>query len=252
MADAATRHNVLHIPDIDRTDLGTPLISDAFKKAEGLALAPMLCYANCDIVFFSDVVEALRLITFDRFLLVGRRRDTDVGERLDLEEPSVRRDFRHVVERDATLGTKWQMDYFIFPAGIQWDFPPFAVGRAGWDGWFIRRARKLRVPVVDLSSVVLAVHQNHDYEHVPRRIGSFWHGPETDRNLELAGPMGGGTIIDATHRLEGYELKRTPGGARLRAGVLRIAEGNRYLRPPVTGARALHRLWKRFFGTGPV
>ena len=51
----------------------------------------------------------------------------------------------------------------------------------------IGRALDLHLPLIDMTPSVTAVHQNHDYRHVPgARAGSAWEGPEADRNRSLA------------------------------------------------------------------
>jgi hypothetical protein len=79
--------------------------------------------------------------------------------------------------------------------------PPFAIGRAVWDNWMIYHMRQRGVPIVDGTTAITAIHQDHGYRHVPQSKGG-WAGPESERNLQLAG---GRTraycLADATHRL---------------------------------------------------
>ena len=37
------------------------------------------------------------------------------------------------------------------------------IGRPGYDNWLIWRARRSRIPVIDATKELTAVHQNHDY-----------------------------------------------------------------------------------------
>jgi hypothetical protein len=41
--------------------------------------------------------------------------------------------------------------------------------------------------VVDATRAVMAIHQNHDYAHIPDGVEGAWKGPEAQRNLALAG-----------------------------------------------------------------
>jgi hypothetical protein len=243
VAEAASRHSLRHVPDIEKSELGTPLISAAFEKVETIAEGSILCYVNGDIVFFDDLLRSLSSITFDRYMLVGRRSDMDVSDVLDLHDASVRERLRLETAQHAELRSAWNMDYFIYPRGIDWRFPPFVVGRAGWDGWLIRRARELRLPVVDLTADVLVLHQNHDYEHVPQRTGYMWNGPENDRNMEMIGGLGGaGTIFEATHELKDGRIKRVFSHEHLRARILRAEHNHPSMRLPLRmGRNIVHR-----------
>ena len=53
-------------------------------------------------------------------------------------------------------------DYFAYPRDVDWQMPPFAVGRIVWDNWTLRRARQLSLQVIDATRVVPAIHQNHE------------------------------------------------------------------------------------------
>jgi hypothetical protein len=77
-----------------------------------------------------------------------------------------------------------------------------------WDQWLVWKARACGQPVVDVSPVVIAVHQNHDYGYHPQGRQRVWHGLEAGQNHQLAG---GGrhlrTIADATEVLHADGLK---------------------------------------------
>ncbi len=98
-------------------------------------------------------------------------------------------------------GDEW-IDYFVFRRGQLGPLPPFAVGRPGWDNWMIWRARKLRLPLVDMSHSVVVAHQDHGYAHVRGCQGTEWDGPEGDANRGLTRVGQALTLECATHRLE--------------------------------------------------
>src|SRR5207302_1675884 len=80
--------------------------------------------------------------------------------------------------------------------------PPFAIGRTLWDNWLIFHARAQGVRVIDSTSAVMAVHQNHGYGHISGGIEAAWAGPEALRNRALANDMlYPFTIEDATWQL---------------------------------------------------
>ena len=58
-------------------------------------------------------------------------------------------------------------------------------GRPGWDNWLLWFARSSGAAVVDASSVVCAVHQNHDYGYHPDGEKGVWEGEEAQQNYQL-------------------------------------------------------------------
>lgn len=203
----ASEFGVEHVSDVGRSEQGTPLISSLFEGAEARS-GPVLAYVNCDIVLLDDFVPSIERIGFRRFLAVGRRWDVDVAEQIDFENGGWRQQLRAQARSEGRLHEATGIDYFVFSRGLLTPLPPFVVGRAGWDNAMILAARQRRIPVVDLTARVTAVHQNHDYAHVEGGMDGAFAGPEARLNLELmGGPEKVMTIEDATWVL-------TPGGIR--------------------------------------
>jgi hypothetical protein len=197
----AHKFNALHIPDIRKNEFGTPLLDDVFLKAKNLTRHRLLCYANADIILFKDFVQVVNRVHFKNFLMTGRRWNLGIKERLDFAFDDWQQRLVRRVNEYGTLDSVWAMDYFVFPNNSELTtIPPFAVGRPGWDNWFVFRARELRVPVIDATKAILILHQSHDYNHVPFRIGDTWEGPEADRNWKLVGDFNKDfNLMDATH-----------------------------------------------------
>ncbi len=116
------------------------------------------------------------------------------------------------------------MDWFVFPAGLFGEVPPFAIGRAGFDNWLVWKARQVGV-VVDATHDVRAVHQPHGYEHVEGGMDEAYYGEEAARNLELAGGKEHVyTLHDASHVLRDGKLQRNLGAPlRWRENVRKLA-----------------------------
>ena len=211
VGEAAEEVAARHVPEIGRNEWHTPLVSDAFAAASRLASSAQLCYTNADLILFSDLVTAVRRVTRPA-LVVGRRINLAVDGELTFESEWEERIRRTAAERGGP-GTEREIDYMAFPREVPWEMPPLAVGRPGWDNWVLYRARSLGLAVVDASSVVLAVHQRHGYDHVRGRIGPRWQGPEADRNWAMIADMGTAYgILDASHVL-------TPRGLRPAIGL---------------------------------
>ena len=65
----------------------------------------------------------------------------------------------------------------------------------------IYRARSLGIPVIDATRAVTAVHQDHDYSHVPEGRGDrlAWLGPEAEINKSMVPPEHMFQTRHATH-----------------------------------------------------
>ncbi|MCB9139509.1 MAG: hypothetical protein H6642_14300 [Caldilineaceae bacterium] len=174
-----------HIGCVERNAYGTPLLNSVFSKVQMIANNPLLCYVNADIVLLPDFIEQINAIRHRRFMMTGRRMDCDLKDELNFEDPAWARNLAHLVDQKGKLSQSTAMDYFVFPRDLVKDMPPFAVGRPGWDNWFVYYVRSRRIPVIDATPSVMAVHQNHGYLHVKQRTGEKWEGPEAEENRQL-------------------------------------------------------------------
>jgi len=217
-AEVAAELGVRHVPELTCSPSGAPMLDGLFTQAERLAANPILCYVNADIILMGDFTRAVRRVSQlkGRFLLVGRRWDLDVLEELAFNDRWENR----LLEQVASGGRRQirdAIDYFVFSRGLWGDMPPFALGRGAWDDWLAYRARARRAMVIDATPSVKAVHQNHDYSHLPGNADEAFRGAETRRNLELAGgPDHLFSLDDATHILDSGRLHRALGRAHLR------------------------------------
>lgn len=215
--DAAREHSLTHLPGIQRNAYGTPLLNSAFDLVQQTARHRYVCYINTDIILTTDLASTLAMIPFERFLMVGQRWDMDVRASIDFGVHDWMRRLQEDARSHGSLHPPTGSDYFAFPRGTIGDLPAFAVGRPGWDNWFIYHARALGLPVIDATGAVTIIHQNHGYTHVPGKRENAWEGPEGDLNREL---MGGRetvfTIHDATWLLGGRGLKRALSSAHLK------------------------------------
>lgn len=245
--EAAAELGVGRIAGVARSDLGTPLLDGIFASVEQAAVHGLVCYTNADILLSQDLVDAAAGVAarWPRFLVVGRVWDADVRDELDLPTAAWRGELRRRIESGGAAREDWALDYFLFPKGALGALPPFAVGRPAWDNWMIYRARSLRLPVVDASEVVAAVHQLHDYGHVPQATGSKWQGPEAERNRDLLGAREreSFSLRDATHRLVPGGIERVDPGLERRLRVLGLLHPA--LMPLYRGARGLQRALRR-------
>lgn len=213
-AEAARELDIRHEPHAEKNESGTNRMDYLFLRAQQMARHDVLCYSNCDIVLMGDFLTALRRLkaAHAKFLMVGRRRDMDIKEALQFERSDWRTRLRNLALREGKQRTPDYIDYFVFSRGVFGaDLPPLVVGRVFWDNWTVWKALDAKQPVVDVSAAVLAVHQNHDYSHVPQGKHDVYYGDEASRNLELAGGWKHlRTIADATEVLRQDGLKPNP------------------------------------------
>jgi hypothetical protein len=245
--EAAEQEGAQHLPEIARNDFGTPLLSDAFEKVQAMARNPCTCYVNGDIILLSDMQRACEAIPFKPFLVVGQRSNIDITELLDFPHGWEER-LRNRAAREATLFAVTGLDYFLFPTGADFmKLPPFAVGRPGWDNWLLGHTRRCGVPLINATEAILALHQNHDYRHVPQSRGNTYEGPEADRNRELMGPYRTlYHVMDASHMLTKDGVRRAVGISYLHRRWQLLPDRIPALRPVVAATEALVPLVRKF------
>jgi hypothetical protein len=223
-AEVAHALQVRHVGQMERNEYGTPLFNSIFYMAEAAASYPFMCYVNADIILMSDFMSAARTIMQSmegrRFLLSGSRRDIELRKLVNFDEPDWEQKLRSYVGREGRLGG---IDYFLFPKGLWPEIPPFAVGRFCHEDWLVYAARAAQLPVIDVTPVVVAVHQNHDYSPASGGPVPPTRALEMRHNLAL---LGGNsrrcTIADSTHVLTLSGLKRTSETRHFRARLYRL------------------------------
>lgn len=249
-AEVAAKFGIRHVPDVERNEYGTPLVSSLFSAAQNLASHEFICYVNADIILMSDFLAAIRKIQRQSFLLIGRRWDIDLEEPLDFSNPDWETQLRSDIQMKGTLHGTYGIDYFVFPRGTYRDIPPFAIGRTAWDNWLIYKARALGLPVIDATKMVTIVHQNHSYAALPtgQKNGGQAEGKgiEGARNRELLrGDYYAFSILDATYLLtpDGLKPTITTSVRYLAHRTLRLPEMHPYLIPFVQLIKVLRFLY---------
>jgi len=210
-AEAAREFGIQHVPDVPRNEFGTKLLRGFFEPAQRMARNDRLCYVNCDIILTNSLVTAVDLTAsnFQKFLVVGRRLDTDIAEPWNFADPGWEERLAAFARKSGRLAAPWFIDYFAFQRGLYQGIPPFVIGRIHWDHWLIWKARSSGAAVIDASHSVLAVHQNHDYSYHPKGVAGVWGDEQSARNYELSGGrLRHCTILSSTHKLTKNGLHR--------------------------------------------
>ncbi len=207
-AQIAAELGLTHLRDIQRNELGTPLLGNLIKRARDVTDAPLLCYSNSDIILLQGFHDAIRAIAgkFPRFLAVTHRWEIELTEELDF-----RSDQPWDLQRlpPGFAGHHTAIDVFAFNRDVYVDVPALAIGRAWFDQWLIKDALLRGMPVVDMTKVARAIHQRHDYGHIAGGQQGAYGGEEARRNLEIyGGAPHAYTLLNVTHELRGNGVIR--------------------------------------------
>jgi hypothetical protein len=202
VAEVSQELGLRHEFHVERHESGMKYLDYMFARAQQIARHDYLCYSNCDIVLMSDFWNAFEKVVAwrRRFLLVGRRWDTDVAQPIDFADPHWASNLRNLALTTGFHQHPGWIDFFVFSRGLYGHVPPLVVGRSYWDNWLVWAALSARVPAVDCTDFVVPVHQNHDYGYHPQGKQGTSTDPLAKRNEELSGDSTG-TVLDCTHRL---------------------------------------------------
>jgi len=163
--EAAKLFNAKYIKNVETSPQGIPTISGLFETAEKFANNKMLCYVNADIIMpnnFLDVISNF-LNQTRKFMAVGHRWDLDINDLIDFEKSEECKNFWSYANKNSKKHACTGIDYFIFMKGTFKNLPSLAIGRFGWDNWLLWKARSMRIPLIDVSNEIFAIHQDHSY-----------------------------------------------------------------------------------------
>ncbi len=175
-AEVGRELGLRHEPRVERNRLGSKRLDYMFARAQEMARHEVLCYCNCDILLKRDFCAALARVrrAHQRFLMVGRRWDTDVSEPIDFANAGWEKTAEALTRERGVQQPGWSIDYFAFPRGLYAEVPALVIGRVWWDHWLVWKARAEGAAVVDASEVVTVIHQNHDYGYHPAGAKGVW------------------------------------------------------------------------------
>ena len=154
-----------YITKVKTSHENIPTIGGLFETAEANGKYDILCYVNADIILPGSLLYALEVLKEinKRFLAVGHRWDLDVNESIDFKGSNDIEKFWSYAKNKSIKHAPTGIDYFIFRKNTFKNIPPLAIGRFGWDNWLLWKARRMRIPLIDLSNGIFAIHQNHSY-----------------------------------------------------------------------------------------
>jgi len=198
-AEIAAEYGLRHEPNIARLNNSSPpLSSSIFARGQELASFDLVMYINSDIILLSDFIPTMESILEQRknsskpYLVVGRRHDLELRERLDFQNPHWERRLRMDTKRRGKIHQVWGIDYFIFRKS-DWlkEMPAFTVGANRYDNWLLYRARSVGMDVIDATQGITAIQQEYEnrnsYAYTFRRnkgpMGQHQHSLLKDRRM---------------------------------------------------------------------
>jgi hypothetical protein len=201
------------VPELKGNDAGTPLVNDLFLRAEEIASNQILGYVNADIIFPKSFLRPVERVSerFERFLIVGRAVDLDVTRPLEFST-DWELDIHNLICSQGRLRPPWGSDYFVFSRGLWANIPAFAIGRTSWDNWLIYEAIKQGAAVIDATSIIQAVHQNHDYGQYVTWAGKRKSEEAAQNRMLYLDSIGNEywfSVKDVTHKLNESGIRST-------------------------------------------
>lgn len=171
------------------SDTNVPLLDSILKIARSSG-AEYTLFINSDIILMDDFKIAFATLEKKAekpFMMVGQRTNLDFDKPLDFDS-AWQEDLRSLAGTNGVLAGEMAIDYFLFPGDRFKDLPALRVGRPCVDNIFLYWARKKeKLNLIDATSDVLAVHQNHDYSYFPGGKSAIYSGKDSTINLELGG-----------------------------------------------------------------
>jgi hypothetical protein len=209
--DAARDLGITHLPQVELSEQGTPLLNSMVAMAEAYSGDDLFLLMAADTILFDDVMRAARIARdrFRRFCVVAGRNHARVESPIDFGDPRWR---DHL--RDSLIPTSkadlWAGDFFLYSRGLWEGMPSFAVGRTIADNWMFYHVVKSGAALIDATRSVVTLHQDHDYSHHPDGVDGVFGGDEARTNRALVSPDDLETMENANWILGPDGLRRPP------------------------------------------
>lgn len=206
VAETALRHGVRCISTIECNRNGTPYLSSVFEQScRQLNGTQFMVYVNADCILDDRFLETLHTLSRNgyrekRFVASAQRCNIPVSAPIDFTTASCAETLKQYCKQ-GVLDAKNAMDIFICHPAVLASFPPFLVGRPGWDQWLVWYAHASGADVVDASDAFTVFHQSHDYTHVSGGWREACLGEEAVYNRQLAAGNQMDLVMARTHLL---------------------------------------------------
>lgn len=190
------------ITDVKTNEFHTPLLNNTFAQVQQIAKNEIIAYVNTDIILNNDFLFAINAIQERPFYMIGQRWNLNVAGSIDFASGDWQKDLKSQILKNGKIHSVTGMDYWVFNKTTQYNMPEFAVGRPGADSWLVYKNRIMHIPVIDATSMVTIIHQNHPHKSSIDQQYVL----ETEKNRKLCKYFF--TIADANWKLTKDGLKK--------------------------------------------
>lgn len=209
------------VTGVKRSRLGAPLLDDLFLLAREHATNDILAYNTADVLLPADfspkIAECHRLMAGKPYMAIGSRIDMTRAMQIDFSSPAWFEQVRVEVAAAGVPHGHTAGDLWVYPKSFDMAPPPFPIGRHLTDGWAIYSARRRGIPVIDLTTEILLVHQLHDR---PAKRNPLFYEEQLEcvRLFENAAENAL-SVIDADWVYNSGQIRRPRGLRRIRAAM---------------------------------
>ena len=240
--EAAIDLGVRVVKQINCAPSGIPYFGSIVEHAADNGKYDYQIYLNCDILL-AGILPAMNRIAFQHFLLIGQRIDLSDNFFIDFSKMGWKNQLTQLVsDGNAKLHGPTGIDYFAFRRGMWLDVPSIIIGRGGYDQALLAYCMRRRIPIVDGTFVVTALHQFHDYNHMQGGENVVMGGVDANHNINVARIKRSSPVVsDADYVVKKYQVEVwSCRGDWLRRLELRL----RYNRGWFTAALVLRFIWR--------
>ncbi len=196
-----------HYPDVPMFEGRLVQIDAMFDVAQKEGRHDIQAYVNGDMIFGQAFFDALTAIKLKKFMAIGQRWTAPVSGCIDQPYGDSILRLQKDVCGGACLDGSQAIDYFCYRRGTFVYLKPLYLGTIAWDNYMIYHCISNKIPVIDLTNAITAIHQKHDYVYLKGGHSEFYNGEATQHNRKL---IGGWTCLfgtlDASHVLVDGEV----------------------------------------------
>ncbi|AQQ09158.1 hypothetical protein L21SP3_00958 [Sedimentisphaera cyanobacteriorum] len=188
VAEACKDLGTINVPDIECSLSGIPLFNSIVNHAKKNAKHDIQCYLNCDILLNETIADAVKIITkakLNEFLVTGQRIDLMKDVDFELNQHWLGQLKQLFETCKLQLHSPTGMDYFIFRRGMWNDLPALVIGRAGYDEALVLYCMRNKIPIINGTLKILALHQFHDYGHTSNGRKEVVRGQDALNNFKF-------------------------------------------------------------------
>lgn len=186
VAQVCHEMGVCHVSDIPCSPSGVPYFNGIIEHARINAKYDIQCYLNCDIIIASNIIDAVKNISFDQYLVIGQRIDIREGIQIDITKDKWQNELLEIIKTGrADLHPPSGIDYFIFRRGMWQSLLPLVIGRGGYDHALVLYCLRNKIPFINATLSIIAFHQFHDYGHQKGGKKTVFFGEDARNNCKL-------------------------------------------------------------------